>query len=92
MTQIHRTGGEISLSPCPQEEFYGRFDERKKLSEFLRGAKDRGRVVMVSGGRGSGKSSFLNWAEREIQNGSGEFECPAIKVQFLETPGMVFTA
>lgn len=47
---------------------------------------------MVSGGRGSGKSSFLNWAECEIQNGSGEFECPAIKVEFRETPGMVFTA
>lgn len=92
MNQTHRTRGEISLSPCPPEEFSGRLDERKKLSEVLRGAKDRGLVVLVSGGRGSGKSSFLNWAESEIQNGSGEFRCPAIKVSFLETPGMVFTA
>ena len=92
MTQIHRKGGEIPLGPCPPEEFSGRLDEREKLSEVLRGAKDRGRVVLVSGGRGSGKSSFLSWAESEIQNGSGEFKCPAIKVQFLETPGMVFTA
>jgi len=92
MIQIHRMGSELSFGPCPPEEFSGRLDERKKLYEVLRGAKDRGRVVMVSGGRGSGKSSFLDWAESEIQNESGEFKCPAIKVQFLETPGMVFTA
>ena len=46
---------------------------------------------MISGRRGSGKSSFLNWAENEIQNGADGTQSPAIKKEFLETPGMVFT-
>jgi hypothetical protein len=91
MNQGHRGKGEISLGPCPPKEFSGRFDERKTLSKVLQGAKDHGLVVMVSGRRGSGKSSYLNWAEYEIQNGTSGLECPAIKKEFLETAGMVFT-
>jgi len=90
MSQSHSRSGEISLGPCPPDEFSGRADERKTLLEVLQGAKDHGQVVMISGRRGSGKSSFLNWAENRIQNESGGSDCPAIKKEFLETAGMVF--
>ena len=68
MSQSHSQRGEISFGPCPPNEFAGRVDERKTLMEVLQGAKDHGQVVMISGRRGSGKSSFLNWAENKIQN------------------------
>ncbi len=47
-------------------------------------------MVMLSGARGSGKTSFIEWAEYEIQN-KPELKSPAIKKAFLETPGMIFT-
>lgn len=72
MNQNHRGKSQVALSPCPPKEFAGRVNEKTKLLEVLQGSKDRGQVVLVSGRRGSGKSSFLNWAQYEIQNnGSG---------------------
>lgn len=82
--------GEISFGPCPADQFSGRIDERDRFKEILQAAKGHGQLVMVSGRRGSGKSSFLNWAENEVQNGSEGGRSPAIKKDFLETPGMVF--
>ncbi|MFB0562310.1 MAG: AAA family ATPase, partial [Candidatus Lokiarchaeia archaeon] len=81
---------QVLYTPCPPEEFSGRFNERKKLLEIISQARHQGQMVMVSGARGSGKSSFLNWVEYEIQNKSGGLESPAIKNEFLETPGMIF--
>jgi energy-coupling factor transporter ATP-binding protein EcfA2 len=80
---------EISPRPCSADQFSGRFDEREKLIEVLRAAKDQAQVVMISGRRGSGKSSFLNWAENAIQSETDGEGCPAIKKGFNETPGMV---
>ena len=97
MSQSYHGKREISSGPCPPDEFSGRFDERKRLLEVLQRATDhgqaldRGQVVIVSGRRGSGKSSFLNWAEYEILNGKDGSECPAIKKDFYETTGMVYT-
>ena len=90
MSQSRSLRGEISLGPCPPEEFSGRAYEREALLEVLQGAKDHGQVLLISGRRGSGKSSFLNWAENRIQNQSDGSDCPAIKKEFLETAGMVF--
>lgn len=90
MSQSRSPRGEISLGPCPPDEFSGRDYEREALLEVLQGAKDHGQVVMISGRRGSGKSSFLNWAENRIQNESDGSDCPAVKKEFLETAGMVF--
>jgi energy-coupling factor transporter ATP-binding protein EcfA2 len=90
MSQNPSQRGEISLGPCPPDEFSGRADERESLLEVLQRTKDHGQVVLISGRRGSGKSSFLNWAENRIQNESGGSDCPAIKKEFLETAGMVF--
>ena len=83
--------GEISFGPCPADQFSGRIEERDRFKEILQAAKGQGQLVMISGRRGSGKSSFLNWAENEAQNGSEGGRSPAIKKHFLETPGMVFT-
>jgi len=87
---VKRRPIEISYKPCPPEEFSGRFEERKKLLDVLSRAKDRGQAVLISGARGSGKSSFLDWAEYEIQDREAGLQSPAIKRAFLETPGMVF--
>ncbi len=81
--------GEISIAPCPAGEFSGRHKERLRLIEVLQVTKERSQVILVSGRRGSGKSSFLNWAENEIQSKTGGDGCPAIKKGFSETPGMV---
>lgn len=90
MSKSRNHRGEISLGPCPPDEFSGRADERKMLLDVLQGAKDHGQVVLISGRRGSGKSSFLNWADNWIQNETGGSDCPAIRKEFLETAGMVF--
>jgi KAP family P-loop domain. len=90
MSQSHSRRSEISFGPCPPDEFSGRIDERRTLMEVLQRAKDHGQVVMISGRRGSGKSSFLNWAEDKIQNETDGSDCPAIKKEFYETAGMVF--
>lgn len=90
MSQSHSQRGEISFGPCPPDEFSGRVDERKTLLEALQEAKDHGQVVMISGRRGSGKSSFLNWAENNIQNEADGSDCSAIRKEFYETAGMVF--
>jgi len=87
----HHGRGEISFGPCPADQFSGRFEERERIKKVLQAAKDRGQLLMISGRRGSGKSSFLNWAENEIQNCVDGAQSPAIKKEFLETPGMVFT-
>ncbi len=91
MNHNNDSKAQISYGPCPPEEFAGRFDERRKLLKILTKAKDQGQMVMISGARGSGKTSFLDWAEYEIQNKPGGLESPAIKKDFLETPGMIFT-
>jgi len=89
--ELNGNDGEIPLGPCPADQFSGRYYERSKLMQVISAAKDRGQVFMVSGRRGSGKSSFLNWAENEIQLKANENGCPAIKSEFFETPGMIFT-
>ena len=81
--------GEISIAPCPAGEFSGRHKERLRLIEVLQVTKERSQVILATGRRGSGKSSFLNWAENEIQSKTGGEGCPAIKKGFSETPGMV---
>ncbi len=96
MNQRRHKKGEVSYRPCPPQEFAGRFDQRKRLLEILlkvkgQGVKDLGHLVMISGARGSGKSSFLDWAEYEIQIRREGLNSPAIKKNFLETPGMIFT-
>ena len=97
MSQSYQGKRDISPGPCPPDEFSGRFDERKMLLEVLQRATDHGQaidhgqVVIVSGRRGSGKSSFLNWAEYVILNGKDGSDSPAIKKDFYETTGMVFT-
>jgi hypothetical protein len=83
--------GEISFGSCPADQFSGRVEERDRFKRILQAAEGQGQLVMISGRRGSGKSSFLNWAENEIQNGAEGSQSPAIKKDFLETPGMVFT-
>ncbi|MDI6814925.1 MAG: ATP-binding protein [Dehalococcoidales bacterium] len=90
MNHRHYNKVEVSPGPCPPEEFAGRFDERKQLLAILSEVKKRGQVVVVSGARGSGKTSFLDWAEYEIQDKSGGLGSPVIKKAFLETPGMIF--
>jgi predicted NACHT family NTPase len=91
MNSDKKTKAPVSYTPCPPEEFAGREKEKKKLLEILEGVKDQGQVIMVSGARGSGKSSFLNWAQYEIENKPGDSKSPAVKKKFLETPGMIFT-
>lgn len=81
---------EIPYTPCPPEAFAGRFREKEKLLEIVSKARQQGQAVLVSGAPGAGKSSFLNWAEYEIQNRSGGLESPAIKKEFLETEGMIY--
>jgi hypothetical protein len=44
---------------------------------------------MLSGARGSGKTSFIEWAKHEIQN-KPELKGIAIKRTFLDAPGMIF--
>jgi tetratricopeptide (TPR) repeat protein len=83
---------QVSYGPCPPGEFAGRFTERKKLTEIMPLAIPQGQTILISGARGSGKTSFLDWAEYEIQNKPGGLESPAIKIDFLETPGMIFTS
>ena len=87
MSQSRSPRSEISLGPCPPDEFSGRAYEREALLEVLQGAKDHGQVVMISGRRGSGKSSFLNWSKNEIQNENDGSDCPAIKKNFQRPQG-----
>jgi len=83
---------QVSYGPCPPEEFAGRFAERTKLIDIMPMAIPQGQTILITGARGSGKTSFIDWAEYEIQNKPGGLESPAIKIDFLETPGMVFTS
>jgi predicted AAA+ superfamily ATPase len=83
---------QVSYGPCPPEEFAGRFAERTKLIDIMPMAIPQGQTILITGARGSGKTSFIDWAEYEIQNKSGGLESPAIKIDFLETPGMIFTS
>lgn len=91
MNSRNQSKVQVSYGLCPPEEFSGRFEERKKLTELLPLTIHRGQTVVITGARGSGKTSFLDWAEYEIQNKLGGLESPAIKIDFLETPGMIFT-
>lgn len=78
---------EVPPSPCPPEEFSGRFIERRTILKTLSQVKDRGQVILISGASGSGKSSLLRWAADEIQKPDG-LESPAIIKEFYETAGM----
>lgn len=82
----------VPPSPCPPEEFSGRHKEREIILGALSRVKDCGQVVMISGARGAGKSSLLDWVEHEIQRTDGELESPAVKKKFFETPGMIFVS
>ncbi|PXF59836.1 MAG: hypothetical protein C4B59_10530 [Candidatus Methanogaster sp.] len=75
--------------PCPPEEFAGRFDGRTTLSEVLQDARYQGQVIILSGARGSGKTSFIEWVEHEIQN-EPKLNGIAIKKTFPDAPGMIF--
>lgn len=79
----------VSPSPCPPEEFSGRYREREDILNILSCVKNRGQVILISGAVGSGKSSLLRWAAEEIQK-SGGHENLAITKEFYETLGMVF--
>ncbi len=92
MTEMPGEGTQVSVNRCPTEEFSGRYDERKKISDALSHVKERGQVIMISGARGSGKSSLLDWVEYEIQRADGGLESPAFKEIFLETPGMIMVS
>ncbi len=81
----------VSFGPCPPNEFAGRLRERKEFREILGNMKSRGRFIMVSGVRGSGKTSFLDWAECEIHNKLGDGQSVAIKKEFLDTPVVFIT-
>ncbi len=81
---------QVPYTPCPPEEFAGRHTEQQTLIEALEQARTNGQAIMVSGARGSGKSSFIDWAEYKIQNGPDRPKSPAIKRPFFEAPGMVF--
>jgi tetratricopeptide (TPR) repeat protein len=89
---MSNSGSRSPFAPCKPEEFAGRFDERKTLLGIIAEARERGQVVLVTGARGSGKSSFLDWAKYEMQDKPDSLQVPAIKVAFLETPGMIFSA
>jgi tRNA A37 threonylcarbamoyladenosine biosynthesis protein TsaE len=49
----------IPQSPCPPDQFSGRSDKREQILEILERANRQGQIVMISGARGSGKTSFL---------------------------------
>ncbi|MEA1908448.1 MAG: tetratricopeptide repeat protein [Euryarchaeota archaeon] len=89
MNAGHRCKTREPYGPCPPEEFAGRFDGRARLSKVLQEARYRGQAIMLSGARGSGKSSFIEWAEHEIQN-EPELKGLAIKKTFPDAPGMIF--
>ena len=89
MNAGHRSKTQGPYGPCPPEEFAGRFDGRATLSEVLQEARYQGQAIMLSGARGSGKTSFIEWAEHEIQN-EPELKGLAIKKTFPDAPGMIF--
>jgi tetratricopeptide (TPR) repeat protein len=89
MNARHRSKTQEPYGPCPPEEFAGRFDGRATLLEVLQEARYRGQAIMLSGARGSGKTSFIEWAEHKIQN-EPELKGLAIKKTFLYAPGMIF--
>ena len=68
---------------CSPEKFAGRISEKLKLLRLIDKARDKkkGQAIMVSGPLGSGKSSFLDWADYEIQN---ELEIPTIRTAFID--------
>jgi len=92
MNTINHSKVQVTCRPCPPEEFAGRFAERTQLIDIMRLAIQQGQTILITGARGSGKTSFLDWAEYEIQNKPGGLESPAIKIEFPETPGMILTS
>jgi energy-coupling factor transporter ATP-binding protein EcfA2 len=81
---------EVPYTPCPPEEFAGRFQEREQFIDIVKQGPRQGQVVMVTGARGSGKSSFLEWARYHIQDAANGLHSPAIKREFPYTPGVIF--
>lgn len=51
--------------PCPPNEFAGRRNEKRDIIEIFKQTKLQGKTILISGRRGSGKSSFLKWIEYE---------------------------
>ncbi len=74
---------QVSYGPCPPGEFAGRFTERTKLIDIMPLSIPQGQTILISGARGSGKTSFLDWAEYDVQNKPGRLESPAIKIEYL---------
>jgi len=58
MNPEHHSKAQVSFDPCPPEEFAGRFNEREELFKTQQQAIYQGQMVMLSGARGSGKTSF----------------------------------
>ena len=73
--------------PCPPNEFAGRRKEKRDIIEIFKQTKSQGKTILISGRRGSGKSSFLNWIEYKSRERLKNF---TIIKEFFETPGMIF--
>jgi tetratricopeptide (TPR) repeat protein len=82
---------QVSYGPCPPEEFAGRYREKEELRAILSLTIDHGQAVMISGTASSGKTSFLDWAEYEIQNKQDGLNSPTIKIKPI-TSGMMYTS
>jgi tetratricopeptide (TPR) repeat protein len=80
------------FGPCPPDQFAGRQRERHQLMQALAGVSEQGRAVLVTGVRGSGKSSFVDWARWEIESGVDGPSAPVIARPILETRGMAYAA
>ncbi len=73
--------------PCPPNEFAGRRNEKQNVIEIFKQTKSSGKTILISGRRGSGKSSFLNWIEYRSRKRLKYF---TIIKEFFETPGTIF--
>lgn len=74
---------------CPPDRFAGRENEQKIILEILSGVENQGKALMISGGVGLGKTSYLNWIENTIQNELGS-ENIVIKNDLTQVSGKVF--
>lgn len=72
--------------------FSGRFRDREYLLQQLDEARRMGRVVLVTGTSGSGKTSLLRWLEEELQRRGTNGGSPVILAEFPETEGLALSA
>lgn len=92
MDEVQQQTVGVSYAPCPPEEFCGRVEEREQLAAMLAGAGEHGQAVMISGPRGIGKSSLLNWLAYDIQERPGGLQSPVLRGEVFDLPGMIFSA